>query len=171
MIGLLGCAGGGRDVARRPLIGALAAGILVRQTIFGTEIPRWEEHDVARSIHIMSFGFLIPLFFVWIGVRTDIFAVAQSLPLILTLVVITTVGTVLGSALAIRITHGSWKEAWAVGWGLNPKGDVDLVIAVLALSAGVITDALFSAVVIMSLIVTIISPIIFKRLALKYRRA
>src|SRR3989344_4476414 len=62
------------------LMGALIAGIVVRQTIFKEiTLPDWEEHDIARSIHIISFGFLVPLFFVWVGLNTDISTIGANL--------------------------------------------------------------------------------------------
>ena len=153
------------------LIGAMAAGILVRQTVFKErDIPDWEEHDIARSIHIIAFGFLIPLFFVWIGVTTDLARVWKNMGFIALLTVIATVGTVGGTALATLIYKGNWREGWLLGWGLNAKGDVELVIAALALTSGVITQTIFSSLVIMSLITTLISPMVFKYLVVTYKK-
>ncbi len=65
MIIVLGIASFSEFLGIGLLIGAMVAGMIVRQTIFKeVNIPNWEEHDIARSTHIISFGFLIPLFFV-----------------------------------------------------------------------------------------------------------
>ncbi|MBU1111880.1 MAG: cation:proton antiporter [archaeon] len=150
------------------LIGAMVAGIIIRQTIFKEEsIPNWEEHDMARSIHIIAFGFLIPLFFVWIGVNTDLSVLIENIWFIILLVLIAVVGTVGGTALAIKLNKGTWKEGFILGWGLNPKGDIELVIVALALEAGIITGSIFTSLVAMALITTIISPIVFKMLVSK----
>ncbi|MFH1211592.1 MAG: cation:proton antiporter [Candidatus Woesearchaeota archaeon] len=90
------------------------------------------------------------------------------IPLITLFLTIAVVSTVLGTTLAVMLSKGSFKEGFVVGWGLTPKGDVELVIIALALSTGIITQGIFSALVVMSLLTTIISPIIFKRLVVYY---
>lgn len=147
------------------VIGAMIAGMIVRQTIFkDVKIPNWEEHDIARSIHIISFGFLIPLFFVWVGLNTDISTVGANIFFVIILIAIALLGTVGGTTVAVMLNKGSFREGIIIGWGLTPKGDVELGIATLALKAGIITPALFTSLVLMALVTTIISPIIFKSL-------
>ena len=147
------------------LIGAMITGMIVRQTIFkDVHVSNREEYDIARSTHIIAFGFLVPLFFVWIGLNVDLSLVATSLDLILAFVLIAFVGTIGGTMIATLIRGGTFKEGLILGWGLNPKGDVELVIASLALESGIITAQIFTALVLMSLITTIVSPIVFKRL-------
>ncbi|MBI2147901.1 cation:proton antiporter [Candidatus Woesearchaeota archaeon] len=154
------------------VIGAMIAGIIIRQTIFqDRNIPDWEEHDIARSIHIVAFGFLIPMFFIWIGLNTNLSHFVQYFWFILLLALIATVGTVGGTAIALCLNKVPWKEVVTFGWGLNPKGDLELVIAALALKAGIIAGEIFTALVAMSLITTIISPIIFKRRVQRHKEA
>jgi Kef-type K+ transport system membrane component KefB len=58
------------------IIGALFAGIIVREILLtGKRQKPWEEHNIAKAIHIVSFGFLVPIFFAWVGLNTDITAV------------------------------------------------------------------------------------------------
>jgi len=150
------------------LIGAMIAGMMIRQTVLkDVTIPHWEEHEIARSIHMVAFGFLIPLFFVWTGVAVDLQQVVSQAGFILIITVIATVGTVGGTVLAVLLNKGSFREGLLLGWGLNPKGDIELVIATLALHAGLITSVIFTSLVIMSLVTMIISPVVFKLLARK----
>lgn len=145
------------------LIGAMVAGMVVRQTIYrDLAIPDWEEHDIARSVHIIAFGFLIPLFYVWVGLNTELASIITEWLFVLILLVIALVGTVGGSAIAVLLRGGSLREGMILGWGLLPKGDVELAIATLALNAGILTPILFTSLVLMSLSTTIISPIMFK---------
>lgn len=151
------------------LIGALIAGMMVRQTIFKDKsIPNWEEHNIASSLHIIAFGFLIPLFFVWVGINTSVAAAIHNIPLIIILNIIAFLGTIGGTVIAIVLAKGSWREGWILGWGVNSKGDVELIIAFLALQAGIISNSIFTSLVAMSLITTIISPVIFKYLVVRY---
>ncbi len=147
------------------IIGAMIAGMIVRQTIFkDVHIPDWEEHDIARSIHILSFGFLIPLFFVWVGLNTDLGTISANVFFVVILIIIALLGTVGGTTLAVVFSGGSFREGMIIGWGLTPKGDVELGIATLALTAGIITPAIFTALVVMALLTTFISPMMFKYL-------
>lgn len=153
------------------LIGAMIAGMLTRQTIFKSqEIKKCDKYDIARSLHIISFGFLIPLFFVWVGLNSDLSLFSDDyLFLTIILTMISVIGTVGGTALAVKLSKGSFKEGMIIGWGLNPKGDVELVVAVLALQAGIISNPLFTSLIVMSLITTIISPIAFKYLLKNFK--
>ena len=149
------------------LIGALVAGIIIRQTIFkDVEIPDWQEHDIARSIHIIAFGFLIPLFFVWVGASTDIQWLENHLGIAFVLALAALVSIIIGTIIAIKLTGGKLREGLTLGWGLGPKGDIGLVVTALALEAGILSEQMFSSLVLMVLIVTIISPVMFKRMLL-----
>lgn len=153
------------------LIGAMVAGMVVRQTIYrDVAIPDWEEHDIARSVHIIAFGFLIPLFYVWVGLNTEPASIVTEWLFVLVLLAIALVGTIGGSAIAVLLSGGSLREGTILGWGLVPKGDVELAIAALALHAGILTPILFTSLVLMSLLTTIISPIMFKLMVLKSKK-
>lgn len=147
------------------IIGAMIAGMIVRQTIFKEiQIPDWEEHDIAKSIHIVAFGFLIPLFFIWVGLNTDIGTISANVFFVVILIAIALLGTVGGTTIAVLLNKGTLREGMMIGWGLTPKGDVELGIATLALNAGIITPAIFTALVVMALFTTLISPLMFKYL-------
>ncbi len=151
------------------LIGALIAGMLIRQIIHkDVAIPDWEETDISKSVHTISFGLLIPLFFLWVGLSSDISAISQNIKLILILTAISTVGTVGTTMFGVLMNGGSWKEGLLMGWGLNPKGDIELIIAALGLKTGLLTPGLFTSIVVMSLITSIISPIVFKLLVNRF---
>ncbi|HLC81868.1 MAG TPA: cation:proton antiporter [Candidatus Nanoarchaeia archaeon] len=151
------------------IIGALVAGMIVRQTIFKDKVlSSWQEHDIANSVHIVAFGFLIPLFFVWIGLSVNLSLVVENFWLIFLLFVLAIVGTVGGTILAMLLTKGTAKEGLLLGIGLSPKGDIELVIAALALESALITQSIFAALVMMSMLTTIISPILFTLLSARY---
>lgn len=151
------------------LIGAMIAGMIVRQTILiDNHIPDLEEHQMASSIHVIAFGFLIPLFFVWVGVNADLTLVAANISQIFLLSFIALAGTVGGTVLAIISLKGNLKEALLMGFGLTPKGDAELILASSAMALGIITKSIFTSIILMSLITTIIAPIIFKHLVIAY---
>ncbi len=148
------------------LVGALFGGILLRQTLlFGVKKP-WEEHQIAHAFHIVSFGFLVPIFFVWIGLNTSLSAL--NLPLTAAFIAIAFAGTIIGTVIGTRLSGASLKEGLLVGWGVNAKGDTELVIATLALQTGAITLSIFSGLIVMALATTLISPIVFRILVSRH---
>ncbi|MBS3139548.1 cation:proton antiporter [Candidatus Woesearchaeota archaeon] len=153
------------------IIGALIAGVIVRQTIFKDHLlSSWQEHDIARSVHILAFGFLIPLFFLWTGLSVDFSLVFKETGLILFLAFLSIFGNVAGVMIPMLFTKGSWQEGLLLGIGLSPKGDVELAVAALALEAALISQSLFAVLVMMSVLTTIISPILFRVLAKRYHK-
>ncbi len=153
------------------LIGAMIAGMLVRQTIFKDMVlPKSEEHQMATSVHIIAFGFLIPLFFVWVGTNADLSLVAANIWPILVFTLVAVAGTVGGTIMGIVAQKGSIKEGLLIGWGLTPKGDADLIMATSAFALGAINSSIFTTIILMSLFTTIIAPVAFKRLILRYSK-
>jgi len=153
------------------LVGAIAAGMIVRQSIFKERaLPNWEQHDIARSTHIMAFGFLIPFFFIKIGLHTNVGLIVPNIGMAALFTIIAIAGTIGGTILAVILTRGRFHEGMLLGWALSPKGDIELVLLALALEHGIIMQNLFTALIVTSLATTIISPIIFKKLVLRYRK-
>lgn len=143
------------------LTGAVVAGIIIGQTILkDVRLPNWEEHDIARSIHIVGFGFFIPIFFVWIGLQTT--PTFESAELSLILLVLTTAGILFSTILGGKISGLHLRESFTLGWGLLAKGDIGFVLSALALELAIITPSVFSALIIMSLLATLISPLMFE---------
>ena len=145
------------------LIGALIAGIIVRQTLLtGEDRKPWRKNEISHSIHIISFGFLIPLFFVNVGLNTDIYTLSSNLFLVFVLLSINILGTLIGTIIGVFLSKGTLSEGLMVGWGVMPKGDTELVIATLALNRGLINVEVFTAIIAVALFSTFIAPIMFK---------
>ncbi len=154
------------------LMGALLAGIIVRHTLLrdATHHRPWETHHISKATHTIAFGFLVPIFFVHIGSLTDITAIWDNLGFSAVITVIAIAGTVTGCAIAYRLSAGKWKDGWLVGWALNSKGDTEIVIASLALASGIIGQGIFSSLIFMAVVSTLLSPLVFRHLLEKERR-
>jgi len=151
------------------LIGALIAGVLVRQTLLtGEDRKPWRKNEISHSIHIVSFGFLIPLFFVNVGLSTSISTLPSSILLIFVFVIIDVLGTLIGTIIGVLLSKGTLTEGLIVGWGVMPKGDTELVIATLALSNGLIGIDIFTAIITIALFSTFLAPIVFRHLIKKH---
>ena len=151
------------------LIGALIAGILVRHTLLtGADRKPWRKNELSHSMHIISFGFLIPLFFVNVGLKTNIGEISSNLFLIFVLIIIDVLGTLAGTIIGVMLSKGTFGEGMIVGWGVLPKGDTELVIATLALKSGLITAGIFTAIIAVALFSTFLAPIVFRLLVKNY---
>lgn len=151
------------------LIGVLIAGILVRQTLItGDHRKPWRMNEISHSIHIVSFGFLIPLFFVNVGLNTNINAIPSNLFLVLVFIAIDILGTLSGTIIGVLLSKGTFREGLIVGWGVIPKGDTEMVIATLALNGGLITTEIFTVIITVALFSTFLAPIVFKMMVKRH---
>ena len=103
-----------------------------------------------------------PIFFATIGLRAD-FASHFDLVLVLVVLVVASVGKIFGCALAARWAGFDKREAWAVGFGMNARGAMEIVLGLLALQAGIITERLFVALVVMALVTSMASGFLIER--------
>ena len=151
------------------IIGALFAGMFLREETFGKEMA---EH-LERHVSGITLGFLAPLFFVSIGLHVDLTALTTVPVFVLVILLAAFAGKLLGCGIPARLSGFSTKESLAIGVGMNGRGAVEIVVAVVALEAGLFTQpvpvppmvaAVFSGIVIMAIITTIIVPIGMKPL-------
>jgi Kef-type K+ transport system membrane component KefB len=157
---LLAWAAGAMGLA--PLIGAFAAG-LVLEDLHSAEFVARGERSLSQLIEPIS-GFLVPIFFVLMGVRADIrmFAHADTLLLLAVLVVAAIVGK-----LACTLGAGDGVNRLAVGFGMAPRGEVTLIYASLGVTlvangSPLIDSKSYSALVGVVLLTTILTPTLLK---------
>jgi Kef-type K+ transport system membrane component KefB len=146
-------------------LGALLAGLIVRNALRSETLGKqriWEQHALTRSIHTISFGFLVPLVFVQVGLNLNFGVLLEETGTLLILFAIAFFGMIIGSLIGVVASRGTWKEGVLVGLGIAPKGDVELAIATLALTQGIISQNIFAPIVGMAVLTTIVAPIVFK---------
>lgn len=150
------------------ILGAFAAGLFFGRGTINT--PVYE--DVRRKVTALSTGFLAPVFFASIGLHLDPSAITAVPLFLLFLLVAAMAGKVLGAGLPALWSGATRREAAAIGVGMNARGAVELVIADIALRAGLfshgevggVVNHVFSSVVIMAIVTTLVTPILLKPL-------
>jgi len=108
----------------------------------------------------------IPIFFISLGLQVHLQDVAAAPTLLLFAVVLGAVAVatkVVGCYVPARLSGLTSNQAVAVGWGMTPRGEVGLIVASTALSAQVIGNALFSVVVLVMIVVSIVPTPFFKK--------
>ncbi len=103
------------------------------------------------------------LFFVSLGILADVRGMTTSAILflaVLTGVAITT--KVVGCGIAAKIQGMTNKDSLIVGFGMSPRGEVAMIVAMIGLTQGVFGQDVYVSLVLMSLLTTILTPVILK---------
>lgn len=109
----------------------------------------------ATIAQFVSFIFA-PLFFASIGLKVNFVAHFDPV-LVLLVLVIACLGKVVGCGLGGSLAGMPPREAWALGFGLNARGAMEIILGMLALHYGVIDERLFVALVVMALVTSLMS--------------
>jgi Kef-type K+ transport system membrane component KefB/mannitol/fructose-specific phosphotransferase system IIA component len=145
------------------IFGAFLAGVALGDS------RHLRERTRATIEQFVSFIFA-PLFFASIGLKVNFVAHFDPL-LVITVLVIATLGKVLGCGLAGRLSGLARREAWALGFGMNARGAMEIILGLLALKYGLIGERLFVALVVMALVTSLMSgPLLQRVLHLKKPR-
>jgi len=138
------------------IVGAFLAGVTVNLAI------KYKENIFAK-FNTITYGFLAPFFFVEVGVRTNIGAVLRTGFLItLAIIFAAAIGKVSGCTLGSLLMGYEKKDALRVGVGMLPRAEVALITAKIGLTAGVISQAIFSSVVVMVLVMALSTPVLLR---------
>ena len=146
------------------ILGAFAAGLFFTKRTMDTDVFE----GVQSRISGITTGFLAPVFFASIGLHLDV-AAFTSIPLFLAVLIVAAVlCKLIGAGLPAYWIGLSGKDSLIVGIGMSGRGAVELIIADIALRAGLfshpdptpaIVANLFSAIVIMAVVTTLMTPI------------
>jgi Kef-type K+ transport system membrane component KefB len=110
-------------------------------------------------------AFFIPYFFAYTGLKVDLGTLRGSVILVgLAALLVACVGKIVGAGVGARIGGMPWRQAAAVGAGRNARGAMELVIAAIGLSIGVLTPAMYSIVVLVAVFTTLMAAPLLKLL-------
>ncbi|MFX0162185.1 MAG: cation:proton antiporter, partial [Candidatus Hodarchaeota archaeon] len=138
------------------ILGAFVAGLLFAKT---------EQRDIIQGELSPIADVFVPIFFVMMGLRfdfgslLDLFIVAVSIIMLL-IAIVSKLGGCFAGAIMGRMTP---KQGRTVGICMIPRGELGLIIAAFGLSSGVFSDEIFSAVLLMVIGTTLITPILIKQ--------
>jgi len=138
------------------VFGAFLVGIALSQS--GDK--RSDAMDLLQQF-IMNFA--APLYFVSIGLQTD-FLKAFDPVLVVVVLLVACAGKIIGATLGARIGGLSSRKAVTIGFAMNTRGAMEIVLATVAKSAGIIDDRIFVALVIMAIVTSVISGPVIGRL-------
>jgi Kef-type K+ transport system membrane component KefB len=146
-------------VGLAPIVGAFAAGLILEDVHYRGFVAR-DERALGELVRPLV-DFLAPVFFVLMGMRTDLRVFAE--PSVLGLAAALVVAAVIGKQACALGVFQAGVDRWSVGLGMIPRGEVGLIFANIGLSLSIggrpIMDAAtFSAVVVVVLVTTLVTP-------------
>jgi Kef-type K+ transport system membrane component KefB len=147
------------------IIGTFFSGLIVYK-----EIIRKENFErVYGIISAISFGFFAPIFFAVIGININMDSIVNNLPFFIVLAIVAVITKVGGGYIGSRLTKFSKDECMAIAFLMNGRGMVELVIASIGYSSGIIDSTIFSITVTIGWATTILAPILSRPYVMKIK--
>jgi Kef-type K+ transport system membrane component KefB len=137
------------------IVGAFFAGL-----IFGKNFSQKHGEHAHRFVSGFTFGLFAPIFFVLIGLEFNVHSLADSMPLFVTLLGIAIASKIIAGYVGSRITRFSHNDSLVIGCLMNGRGMVELAIASIGYSIGILDITLFSIAVAIGFVTTILTPLI-----------
>jgi Kef-type K+ transport system membrane component KefB/mannitol/fructose-specific phosphotransferase system IIA component (Ntr-type) len=131
------------------VFGGFVVGVVIGDAPRLKESTRLIVHDFVTNI-------FAPVFFASLGLRAD-FVASFDLRLCVLVFLVASGAKVIGCTLGSRAGGLRWRPSAAVGFGLNARGAMEIILALLALEAGLLREQVFVALVVMALATSLIS--------------
>lgn len=133
------------------ITGSFMVGLFLARSAHRAQI----EHGIAT----LAYGFFVPIFFVNIGLEVNLRAISGSawwFAILLTAIAIAS--KIIGSGFGARMSGFSYRESLQLGIGMVSRGEVGLIVGAFALSEGLLSQEIFSIVVFMVIVATLVTP-------------
>ncbi|HMK07638.1 MAG TPA: cation:proton antiporter [Anaerolineales bacterium] len=143
-------------------VGGLAA--ITGAFLAGVGLSRSPLRDKTEGkMRTITYAFLVPIFFVSIGLQANARTITgPSLVLLLALLLTAILSKILGSGVGARLGGFRGGQALRVGVGMVSRGEMGLIVAAAGVSRGLVDPAMFSIVVVIVLLTTIVTPILLR---------
>jgi Kef-type K+ transport system membrane component KefB len=150
-VALLAVSGLSEAIGVQAFLGAFLAGVAFSGVASGSGATG------QKSITHVAIGFFAPLFFVSMALNTD-FVEAFDPVLVITVIVFALAAKVASVLIGVRLAGlPVGREAWAMAWGLNARGATGIILAATGLQAGIISEEVFVALVVMAIVTSIVA--------------
>jgi Kef-type K+ transport system membrane component KefB len=150
---LLACAAGTHALGLEPIFGTFLCGILISTSgvLDRTKIA---------PLRTFVMGVLAPIFFATAGLRMDLTLLAEPAVLLSAVVVlfIAIMGKFVGAYLGARLGKLTHWEGLALGAGLNARGVIEVIVAMVGLRLGVLTTAGYTIIVLVAVVTSLMAP-------------
>ncbi len=135
------------------VLGAFVAGVIIARS-------RFAEHGLIKPLETMTSAVFGPIFFVTAGLRVDLGLLNDANTLLWAALVVAgaSASKFIGALAGARLGALTSREGVALGIGLNARGALEIVIAALGLSLGVLNQSSYAVVVLMAMATSMAAP-------------
>ncbi len=152
------------EAIRLPFIlGAYIAGLFVREEIMSASLFQ-KMHDRFLAI---SHGFLGPIFIMSIALKINLDVIYKEFWFVAALFLVAFLGKLAGVYIGAKLSKNTDKEAFIMGLAMNGRGEIELIIALIGLQLGIITENHLSVLVMVAFATTLVAPFILNNYMLK----
>ena len=145
------CAAATERIGVHPVFGAFVTGVVLHQT------PRLRKETIAR-LESFTFGVLAPIFFGIVGLRVNLWALGDGKMLGI-VIAVACVGKLVGCSLGAYWGGLRFWEASSIAVAMNARGAMEIVVATIGLSLGILTPQMFSIIVMVAIVTSFMAPI------------
>ncbi len=136
------------------VFGAFVAGLMIRQA------PRVRPSSL-HTLEVFVLSALSPVFFAFVGLKVDLWALSGwQIPLLVISVAVG--GKLAGCYLGGRLGRLSHWESLAIGFGMNARGAMELIVALIGLSLGLLTQEMYSTIVMVAVVTSFMAPLLLR---------
>ncbi|MBW2984004.1 cation:proton antiporter [Candidatus Woesearchaeota archaeon] len=135
-------------------------GILVQKNV-------GREHTAVKSAEKVLLRVMVPFFFISIAIHFDMNSLVVNPVLLMSIIVIAIAGKMAGTFLTKPFTKFRWKQLYLIGWAMNSRGAVEMALALIAFRTKIIPLELYSSLVLMALVTTLIFPFMIMKMIRK----
>jgi Kef-type K+ transport system membrane component KefB/nucleotide-binding universal stress UspA family protein len=134
-------------------LGAFVTGILAGQA------PRFSR-EAGRTLELITVSFLAPIFFAAAGLKVDLLQLLTPRIFFVGLIVlaIACIGKFTGAYIGSRLSGLSHWEGLALGSGMNARGAMEIIVATIGLSLGVLNQQMYSIIVMVAIVTSLMAP-------------
>lgn len=136
------------------IIGSFAAGLSIAQTKWKTIIE--------KKVEPIAYSIFVPVFFVSIGLVVSFDGVGEHIVFIVVLSLISIFAKLIGCGFGARITGFNFKSSVQIGAAMISRGEVALILAVIGRESGLLYHDLFTSVIIVVMVTTLVTPPLLK---------
>lgn len=138
------------------IIGAYLAGLMVREEITGTILF----NKLKERFNVITNGFLGPLFIIYITFKVNFSALGEAPLMFFAIFIAAFVGKVLGAGIGAYLGGMKFKDSLTVGYGMNGRGTVELILALVGFELGILNQSHLTILVLVAFITTLIVPFV-----------
>lgn len=140
------------------VLGAFVAGVILARS-------RFADHELIKPLETMTAAIFAPVFFATAGLRVDLGLLADWETLWWAIIVLAAASAskFFGSIIGAQMSQLPLREGAALGIGLNARGALEIVIATVGLSLGVLNDRSYTVIVLMAMATSMLAPPLLRR--------